>query len=155
MSVKTKRSGKATSIPAGLGMSLGVNVCISAISMGLIAYLLHQEKITWEATGYWIMVTLLISSFVGAKTAINAIKTQYLMIAAMSGLIYWLFLLCITALFFGGNYSSVYETAGLIAAGSICAVLLRLPKSQTITKKETHIVKLYKKVAVGKYFLLS
>ena len=125
--MKQRTSGKTVSVPAGLGISLLTNVLITAIAISLIAYCVEQKKIPWETVGVYIMFMLLISSHLGAKAAISAIRTQYLLVSAMSGLLYWMFLLCFTALFFGGSYDAVFETGGLIMAGSMTAAMIRLP----------------------------
>lgn len=130
-----QHSGKAVSVPKGLGLSLAVNIALTAALCMITASLVALNKIEWYRVGYCIMFMLLFVSYIGAKTAISAIKTQFFMIALMSGILYWLFLLSVTALFFGGNYSSIPETAALIAAGSISAALLRRSKRTTIPRK--------------------
>ena len=130
-----QHSGKAVSVPKGLGLSLAVNIALTAAMCMITASLVALNKIEWYSVGYCIMFMLLFVSYIGAKTAISAIKTQFFMIALMSGILYWLFLLSVTALFFGGNYSSIPETAALIAAGSISAALLRRSKRTTIPRK--------------------
>jgi len=80
------------------------------------------------------MIMLLLSSFLGAKAAIISIKTQTLLTAFMSGILYWGALLCSTGLFFGGNYSSVFETAILIAAGSLTAAMINIPTRGSKTR---------------------
>ena len=129
------RTGKAISIPAGLGLSLIVSITITAIITGIFSVMLQNNTLIWKNIGYWIMAMLLLVSFVGGKTAINRIKSNKYLISVMSGILYWTFLLCITALFFGGQYSSVYETAILIIAGSMTASLLHLPSKPHLTKK--------------------
>lgn len=136
MIIKHQSTGKATSVPVGLGLSLVVNIVITTAITILIAALINQNKIKWEEAGYWIMFMILLSSFLGAKAAIVSVKTQVLLIAFMSGILYWIFLLSTTALFFGGNYSSVFETAALITSGSVAAALIRKSNTRVITKKK-------------------
>jgi hypothetical protein len=57
----------------------------------------------------------------------------------MSGGLYWGLLLCITALFFGGNYDAVPETAAVIITGSGCAAMVSLPQRQTKPKKKRKV----------------
>ena len=132
------KTGKAISVPAGLGLSLVVNISITSIAVAIIAILLNRKSITWENTGYWIMGMLLISSFLGGKTAICSIKTQLYLVTFMSGILYWMFMLCITALFFGGHYSSLFETGALIIAGSISAALLHRPNRRNSLRSRQH-----------------
>ena len=135
--MKTK-TGKATSVPRGLGLSLAMNIIITAAVAAIIAVLLSRKIIPWENTGYWIMGMLLTASFIGGKIAISAIKSQRYLVSIMSGALYWMFLLCITALFFGGHYSSVLETGALILSGSIAAGLLNYPKKPTALRKRKY-----------------
>ena len=132
------RTGKAASIPAGLGISLSVNMMLTAIMIAILTVLLSKNTIAWENTGYWIMGTLLLSSFLGGKAAIAAIKTQRYLISLMSGLLYWMMLICITALFFGGQYSSVLETGALILAGSVTSALLHYPRKSLSQQKQKY-----------------
>jgi len=134
MVIKNNSLGKAVSVPKGLGISLIVNAVITILLSIFISVMISQERITWEASGYWIMIMLLLSSFLGAKAAIISIKTQTLLTAFMSGILYWGALLCSTGLFFGGNYSSVFETAILIAAGSLTAAMINIPTRGSKTR---------------------
>lgn len=127
------------SVPGGLltaGMiSMGITVTISLI----IANQLNTERITWEQAGYWIMGMLFLASFSGATSAYCTIKRQRLTVSVMSGTVYWVLLLCVTALFFGGNYEAVPETAAIIIAGSGCAAMVSLPqKGRRGRKRKTH-----------------
>ena len=135
MSVSIKPTGKACSIPGGLAASGAVSMAITIGASVLIANFLNREKITWEQAGYWIMGMLLIASFAGAKSAIFAMKRQRLLLSCMSGVLYWGLLLCTTALFFGGDFSAVGETAGIIMAGSGAAALITAPKGKKNRKK--------------------
>ncbi len=119
-----KRNGKVMSVPAGLAVSGAISM---GITLGLtlwIAHLLDTEGITWIQAGYWILAMLFVSAFLGAKGAIAALKRQRFLVSIMSGGLYWGCLLCTTALFFGGNYDAVPETAGVIIAGSACAAMV-------------------------------
>jgi len=58
------------------------------------------------------------------------VKRQKVAICMMSGVLYWGLLLCLSALFFGGDFSAIWETAGMIAAGSGSAALLSAPRKK-------------------------
>ncbi len=132
------RAGKTVSIPAGLGLSLIISIITTAIIIGIISIMLDNNSIQWESIGYWIMAMLLLVSFEGGKVAIISIKSNKYLLSFMSGLLYWAFLLCITALFFGGQYSAVLETALLILAGSMTASLMQLPNKKRLTRNHKH-----------------
>lgn len=130
MSTPVKATGRAMSIPAGIAISGAVSMGATLLMSLLLASMLDSERMTWEQAGYWIMVMLFVSSFAGAKTGMIAIRHQRLAVSLMSGCLYWGLLLCFTALFFGGNYGAVPETAAVITAGSCCAAMLSLPKKR-------------------------
>ena len=125
MKNKRKANGRAASVPAGMAIAAAASMILTVVLSVLIAYFLNQGKISWEQAGYWIMAMLFISAFVGGKLAYSAVKRQRLFISFMSGIIYWGLLLCITALFWGGNYGPVWETAGIIGAGCLTSALLK------------------------------
>lgn len=125
MKNKRKANGRAASVPGGMAMTAAASMILTVVLSVLIAYFLNQGKISWEQAGYWIMAMLFISAFVGGKLAYSAVKRQRLFISFMSGIIYWGLLLCITALFWGGNYGPIWETAGIIGAGCLTSALLK------------------------------
>lgn len=118
------------SVPGGLVLSGAISMGITLLISLLLAKLLDSQKLGWEQTGYWIMVMLFAAAFAGGKVGIAAIKRQRLAVSAMCGLLYWGLLLCMTALFFGGNFNAVPETALIIIAGSGCAAMVSLPQKQ-------------------------
>jgi len=136
MITRTKHTGKAKSIPAGMAIAVSVSMMVTLGAALAIAYSLDFGKITWEQAGYWIMGMLFASSYIGAKCAFWVIKRQRIMISMMVGLIYWGMLLCITALFFGGNFGAVLETAGIICAGCTSSALIFLPNRKVIGRKQ-------------------
>ena len=107
-------------------VSFGITILVSIF----LAQLLDRQQLNWEQAGYWIMAMLFVAAFAGGKVGIAAIKRQRLAVSAMCGLLYWGLLLCMTALFFGGNYNAVLETALIIIAGSGCAAMVSLPRKK-------------------------
>ena len=128
-------TGTARSFPVGTLLAGFVSMIITFILGSIIAKSIHIEKITWEQAGYWIMITIFVASFLGGKYAIKLIKHQNLMISIAAGIIYWGLLLCITALFFGGKFDAVLETAGIILSGSVSAALISKPKRKKTTTR--------------------
>ena len=127
MAKTSKRTGNAKSIRSGLAIASLRSMAITFVVSAGIAALLETEKITWTDAGYWIMGMLYLSSFVGSKFAVMFIKRQKLTIIIMTSILYWGLLLCLTALFFGGDFSAIWETAGIIAAGAGSAALISFP----------------------------
>lgn len=131
-----KITGRAASIPQGLTISSIFNLCATVILSAAIAYMLDRERITWHQSGYMIMILLFMTAFCGAKIAAHTIKHQRIIISFMSGLLYWGLLLCMSALFFGGQFGAVMETAFIICGGSICAVLITIPDFKVPGRKK-------------------
>jgi len=110
MVLNQKPTGRAVSMPAGLLFGTLISMGVTLLAVGLIARLASSEYLKETQIGYGIMLTLLAASFAGALAAVGRIKRQRLMVCALSGLIFFLALLSITALFFGGQYEAVGVT---------------------------------------------
>lgn len=132
-------TGKSLSFPGGMTVSGITSMSITILASVIIAQMLDSGQITWEQSGYWIMGMLLLSAFLGAKAAIVTIKRQKLAVSMMSGILYWGIMICVTALFFGGNYDTVLETAALIIAGSGCAAMVSLPQKRSRRKRRRKV----------------
>lgn len=122
-----KFNGKARSVPAGLLLAASVSLGIIFLLTAGLALCLSTERITWEQAGYWIMGMLFVSSYIGGKSAVYVTKRPRIPIALMSGALLWGSLLCVTALYFGGDYCAVWETGAIIAAGSGASALVSMP----------------------------
>lgn len=120
-----KMTGRASSIPAGLGAGVGVSVLITLMGTAFLARLLDTETIPWEAVGYGILIMVMLAAMLGCVTAMKKIRRQPGIVCLLSGLSYWGILLAITALFFGGQYEAVGVTLLLIVGGCGCAFLLQ------------------------------
>jgi hypothetical protein len=118
------------SVQRGVALSGAVSLVITMLMSVLLAKLLDCQRLNWEQAGYWIMAMLFAAAFAGGKVGIAAIRRQRLAVSAMCGLLYWGLLLCMTALFFGGNFNAVPETALIIIAGSGCAAMVSLPQKK-------------------------
>lgn len=141
-----KQTGCAMSMPMGLCIGTTASLGITALSIAMLANLLEKESVSWEAAGYGIMATLILSSFIGAKVSWLKIKHQKVIVSMMSGLLYYGILLSITALFFGGQYEAVGVTFLLVSAGCGSAVLLgnRVNRGARGKIRKHDVVKLYK-----------
>lgn len=139
--MKQTYTGRTLSVPAGMGIGLGVSLIITAASIALLAKLLDTEKLAWENVGYGIMIMLLIASFLGAQAAYRKIKRQRLQICLMTGALFFAVLLSMTALFFGGQYEGVLPIFLLILAGSGSAGLLGLRKGRGDSHKRLRRLK--------------
>ena len=123
MTVNRKPTGRALPLPAGLLWGLLWSIVLSIAGALITGKLVDSEVLPEKGIGYGAMVTLLVSSFAGAKCAVGKVKRLRIQVGLASGVIYLLTLLAATALFFGGQYSAVGVTALLIFGGSMLASL--------------------------------
>ena len=128
MVANRKVTGTASSMPAGLALGAVGSLISTVIGAGVFAYMISAEKIPAEAVGYCAMAVLLISSVLGPLIAAGRIKRRRLYVCAISGLIYFLLLLGITALLFGGQYQGMGVTALLVLAGAGTVAMLNPAK---------------------------
>lgn len=119
-----KPSGRALSMPAGLLFGAIISLGLTILSAVVLAKLVASEVMAEANIGYGVMAMLLVASFIGSLCAHARIKRQRLLVCGLSGVIYFLILLSITALFFGGQYEAVGVTGLLVLGGSLTAGLL-------------------------------
>ena len=118
-----KPTGRAMSMPGGLAVGAAVSIGVTLASCVLLTKLILSGALNMDQIGYGVMVLLLAASFLGALTAQGRVKHQRSMVCMLSGLVYYLMLLCTTALFFGGQYSGVGVTGLLVLGGAGTAAL--------------------------------
>ena len=112
------------SIPGGLAVGVTVGLIVTVLLSSLVAKLLQTGVLAQNQTGYAVMGLLLAASFAGAAVAQGRVKHSRRMICMLSGGIYYLSLLAITALFFGGQYTAMGVTALVVLAGCGTAALM-------------------------------
>jgi len=123
--VRTKiNTGKAASMPGGLALGAGVSVAVTLVLSAIIAKLVQMEALRQDQIGYAVMVLLITASSLGAAIAQGKVKHQRVLVCMLSGLIYYVILICITALFFGGQYTGFGVTGLLILGGAGTTALL-------------------------------
>ena len=120
-----RSNGRAMSMPAGAVFGGVCALLWTFLTSWVLAYFIHSEKLSEDVVGCGSMLILLTASILGAKVGIGKVKRQELLVAVCSGGIYLIFLLLMTALFFGGQYAGMGVTALLILGGSGVALLIR------------------------------
>lgn len=129
--------GKTISIPKGILCGAAYSLITTMMLCAVTAYAVNKSYLQEKDIGYVIMLLLIVASYVGARKSYHKINRQKLKISLISGLLYMLQLLMITALFFGGQYRAVPETALLILCGSVLAAMRGNP-----VKKRKHSQKI-------------
>ena len=119
-----KLTARAMTIPAGLAVSVFSAIAVTGICSGLSAWLILRGIVPEMAVGYLAMGILLVSSAAGAIVAegtIQRLRTR-ICLAAAGG--YYLSLLAVTAVFFGGQYQGMGVTALMVLCGPVLVILL-------------------------------
>ena len=121
--VNQKVTGTASGIPNGLMSGLISSLLTTTCGCVLSAWLLHTERISEDGIGYMSMLILLLSAFSGASVAWKRIHHRKLLVCMMAGALYYGTLLCITGLFFGGQFQGMGVTASAVLAGVLLALI--------------------------------
>lgn len=129
--IKTKKpTGRAMSFPGGLAVGLAASMSVTVLMTLLLSKLILEGTMAMEQVGYGTMALLLSASFLGAVMAQGRIKHRRALVCLLSGGVYFLGLLAITALFFGGQYSAVGVSGLLVLAGCGSAALITARKGR-------------------------
>lgn len=126
MVANRKVTGTAAAMPVGLGAGLGISLGITLVGSAVLSWLVDRELVAQSGIGYGVLVILLLASLLGTAAAYGKIKHRRLVVCALSGGLYFGALVCMTALFFGGQYRGLGVTALVILAGSLSVALLGL-----------------------------
>lgn len=125
-----RKTGRAVSLPAGILTGALTGLAVSVAGAVIAGKMLDLEWIPMSSLGYGAMVILLVSSYFASRTAWTRVKHRRALVSLGAGGSYYLMLLAMTALFFGGQYSGMGVTALLVLAGSGSSVLAGLYRKQ-------------------------
>ena len=114
---RNKTKGTAWGMPAGLAIGLLISLIITFAGSAATAYLVLGERMGENGIGYASLVILFVSSVMGAWGAVNCIKRQRLQVCLLSAAVYYLSLIAMTAMFFGGQYQGMGFTAIVVVIG--------------------------------------
>lgn len=123
MTIKSKATGRAASLPASLAIGVGFALLWTVLGAMLVAKLVDNEVMPQESIGYGSMAILLTASFLAAAVSFGKLRRQRVPVCLGAGGAYFLCLLAVTALFFGGQYEGMGVTAVLVLLGAGAAIL--------------------------------
>ena len=135
MAGKRKSNGRAMSVPAGVGIGIVISLVIMLSGAVLLSLLVASGKIPEDGYGFGVMITQLLAACLGALAAMVLVKHRKLMVCGLATGGYFLVLLSICALFFGGEYTGIGTTAVLILAGGAAAAVLGLREKKSSGKR--------------------
>ncbi len=119
-----KITGRAPSLVKAVGAGVVVGAVWTLISAAIIAKLLESEVLPVENVGYGAMAAILSAVFTGAAVAGKRAGHMVIQASALSGAAYFLCLLMVNALFFGGGYAGIGVTFLLVVLATGCALLM-------------------------------
>lgn len=119
-----KNTGRASSIPAGLAAGAMSSLAVTAIGASVTAWLVLRGYLRPDWTGYCAMVILLCAAALGGGMAMGRIKRLRAQMVLASAGIYYVCLVVINALFFGGQYRGMGVTAAMVLCGAVLVIVL-------------------------------
>lgn len=119
-----KITGKAPSVGSAVSVGVALGLAWTLVSAMIIAKLVDAEVLAMESVGYAAMIAVLSAVFFGASVAGRKAGHMVVQSAAISGAAYFLCLLLVNALFFGGSYTGMGITflMVILATGAAIAV---------------------------------
>ena len=135
MVVNRKVTGRASSVPAGLAAGAITALGITLVTSLFVAYLVSGEYIGQDKIGYGAIFVLLMASAIGSWFAIRKIKKMPIQMAALSGLLFYVMLLSMTALFFGGQFNGMAVTLVFVLVGSGAGGIMASARSKKQKQK--------------------
>ena len=103
-----------------LAISAGWTLVFSLLGAVLVSY----EQMAQERIGLWAIVTLVTASALGGVIAAWRIKRYRMQMAGLHGVIYFVFLVLLNLLCFGGQFEGMGVTLTFVLIGSLAAGLL-------------------------------
>jgi putative membrane protein (TIGR04086 family) len=118
-----KITGKAPSLGKSAAAGVMLGAVWTIISAMIIAKLVDMEVLPMENVGYGSMAAVLSAVFFGASLAGKKAGHMVIQASALSGGAYFLCLLLVNAMFFGGSYVGMGVTFLLVVLATALAIL--------------------------------
>jgi hypothetical protein len=132
---KKKQTGRAAVTPVGIGFGVISALFITVLGAVGLTALIAGEHMSVATFGYGVMVILLVAAVVGAGVAMLLVKHRKLLISLLTGAAYYLVLLSLNAMFFGGQYEGALTTGLLILGGSGVAAIIGSREGKPLKRK--------------------
>ena len=119
-----KLTAKAVGIPAGIAMGVGAALAVTAAGSAASAWAILGGFVPEGRIGYFAMTILVLSAVAGSAVAAGSVQRLRAQMCLAAGVGYYLCLLAMTALFFGGRYHGMGVTGAMVFCGSVLVILL-------------------------------
>lgn len=124
MAVNQKVTGTASSLPVGIILGVLTALLVTLMGSAVTAWLILGEKIGENSVGYCSALITLLASALGSEISWLRTKRLRLQVCLITGAAYYLLLLAMTAVFFGGIYLGMGMTAITVLCGCGSVALL-------------------------------
>ena len=104
---QARGKGKIPVIPAAVGIGLGAAWILTILGAVVMTFALAGETISIDSMGFGIVVILFVSTFAASMVATWYAKGKKMQISLITAGVYFLTLLAMNAIFFGGEYRGV------------------------------------------------
>lgn len=118
-----KLNGRADSIFKGLMIGGLWSAGWTILNVMILSFLISKEIIRFEMIGYCIIFILMSSAYIYAKIAYERIKQKRVIVQACAAAIYFMVLLGLNFLCFGGQYQAVGVTFMCVCGGASLSLL--------------------------------
>lgn len=119
-----KLTGRATSIPKGILTAVAISMSWTLIASITGAYLISKEWISHNQTGSVAIFVLITASVVGGMVAAGRIKRHRIRMAGLHGGLYYILLILLNLLCFGGQFQGMGVTLIFVLLGTVAAGVL-------------------------------
>jgi len=117
------KTRKPNAIPGVVALGLGVSMLITLLGTAILAYLISSEKIGEGSLNPGSMVVLFLGTAAGSWLVMAQVKEKKWIALSAYALSYFLILLSMTALFFGGEYIGIGKSVIVILTGCASSFL--------------------------------
>jgi hypothetical protein len=102
---------------------IGTAVSGAFLSAAILAKLVDMETIRMESIGYGVFIAHFICVFLGTKVSMTGAGKDCTAAAGLTAGAYYLILLLVNFLFFGGSLTGLGSTLALVALASVAAIM--------------------------------
>lgn len=124
-----KRRGSAMKTQSALMFSTVSAVVLTVTLASVTAVLIENEVIQANGAGYCVMGILVTVSMAAGLLAAELVKNKHIQVCMAAGICYFMSLIAMTALFFGGQYTGTLTTFLMIVVGSLLSALIEMRKN--------------------------
>lgn len=128
MAYSVKKGFAKTSVPIGLGLGIGVGWAVSLVIAAVMTVAVDSERLSASSMSFAAVATLVIATFASARIGAEKMGIGRIPACLAAGGGYFMSLLCINVLFFGGKFQGLGAAALTVAGTAALAGLIGTPR---------------------------